>query len=244
MLTKSVRLLNPMRRMFSSSPLLVPLQSTQSQPPAEIRDGMPMTEQFFEKLQEEFDLYNEKCVNDLKEMNQNRITAILERNGVEGWDEGDNLEALTRTFNFDSFEQANFFMQQVGKFAETKDHHPEWSSTDGGKTINVRLTSHFAGNKVTLFDFELAEHMNKTYKASAKFNMFPRFDQSQLLSVAVGAGSLIFVMGAYTYLRDQHKVMSYTMLMSSTPMNQLEGESAENHAGYRNMRKDGQPIPT
>ena len=68
MLTKSARLAAPMRRMFSSSPLLVPLQ-TRSQAPAEIRDGMPLTTHFFEQLQTEFDQYNDKCVNDLKEMN-------------------------------------------------------------------------------------------------------------------------------------------------------------------------------
>ena len=121
---------------------------------------------------------------------------------MEGWDEGENLEALTKSFHFDSFEQANHFIQIVGNFAESKDHHPEWSSQNGGKTVSVRLTSHFAGNKVTLFDFELAENMNQTYKAAAKFNNFQRFDRRQILSVVVGAGSLAALMGVYTYMRD------------------------------------------
>ncbi len=34
---------------------------------------------------------------------------------------------------------------------------------DGGKTVEVRLTSHFAGNKVTRLDFQLAEAMNEAY---------------------------------------------------------------------------------
>jgi pterin-4a-carbinolamine dehydratase len=68
---------------------------------------------------------------------------------------------MTKSFSFKSIDHAQAFMQEVGKFCSQKDHHPEWSSSDKGKTVSVRLTSHFAGNKVTLFDFQLAEHMNK-----------------------------------------------------------------------------------
>ena len=60
---------------------------------------------------------------------------------------------LRRRFEFNSFEQATAFVQRVGQWADSKDHHPEWSIEDGGRTIAVTLTSHFAGNKVTLFDF-------------------------------------------------------------------------------------------
>ena len=121
-----------------------------------MNEGFPLTKAFFTKLEDGYKVYNEKCVNDLKEMNQTKITNIIERRGVEGWDEGDNLDALTKTFSFDSFEHANAFVQEVGKFCELKDHHPEWFSSEGGKTVSVRLTSHFANNKVTLFDFEVA----------------------------------------------------------------------------------------
>jgi pterin-4a-carbinolamine dehydratase len=41
------------------------------------------------------------------------------------------------------------------------DHHPEWKLSNNGLTVDVRLTSHFAGNKVTRLDFELAEAMNE-----------------------------------------------------------------------------------
>ena len=81
---------------------------------------------------------------------------------------------MTKTFEFTSFEQAQHFVQRVGKFCTKKDHHPEWQVTNGGKTVQVRLTSHFAGNKVTLYDFQLAEEMNKSFKITLReFWMHP-----------------------------------------------------------------------
>ena len=40
----------------------------------------------FEKKQIEYKEFNAKCSEELKEMNQNRITNIIERGGVEGWE--------------------------------------------------------------------------------------------------------------------------------------------------------------
>ncbi len=70
--------------------------------------------------------------------------------------------------------QAQYFVQRVGVFCSQKDHHPEWSIADGGKTVNVKLTSHFANNKVTLFDFQIAEHMNQQQQVTSKwFREYP-----------------------------------------------------------------------
>ena len=95
-------------------------------------------------------------------MNETRITNIIDAGGVDGWDHG-NLEVLKKTFEFESFERANDFIQEVGKFCETKDHHPQWSTSNGGKTVHVELTSHFANNTVTIFDFEVAQAMNNIF---------------------------------------------------------------------------------
>ena len=89
-------------------------------------------------------------------MNQNVITNIMDSGGHDGWETAENLDYMKKSFEFVSFEEANTFIQHVSKFCNEKDHHPEWSSSDGGKVVNVRLTSHFAGNKVTRLDFELA----------------------------------------------------------------------------------------
>ena len=46
---------------------------------------------------------------------------------------------------------------EVSRDAEAKNHHPECSITNGGKILNVKLTSHIADNTVTRLDFEMAE---------------------------------------------------------------------------------------
>lgn len=92
------------------------------------------------------------------------------------------------------------FIQAVGVFAESKDHHPEWQTMNGGKDVSVKLTSHFANNKVTLFDFEMAEAMNKEYKSSMKYSLYPRFTKSELISAAIALSSAVVLYGTYQYL--------------------------------------------
>ena len=97
---------------------------------------------------------------------------------------------MKRSFEFTSFEQAQHFVQRVAKFAQENDHHPEWSLTNGGKTVEVTLTSHFAGNKVTLYDFQLAQRMNRDFKITEKeFRQFPFLSRTTWASVFVFLGS-------------------------------------------------------
>ena len=218
-------------RSFAAAQLLVPLEK-KAYPPAELEEGFSITNAYLTNLQIAHDKYNEKCVNDLKEMNQTKITNIIESGGIEGWDDSANLDALTRTFQFESFEQANSFIQSVGKFCEKKDHHPEWSSSNGGKSVKVRLTSHFAGNKLTLYDFELAENMNKAYKEASKFNMYSQWDVNRLITLGVVVGSAATFYLANKWLVANNKIMDYNMLQVATPMNQIQGESYENHRSF------------
>ena len=110
---------------------------------------------------------------------------------------------MTKSFEFASFEQAQHFVQRVGRFCSETDHHPEWQTSNGGKTVTVKLTSHFAGNKVTLYDFQLAEAMNKSFKITAKeFRMFPQIKKTTTSSFliffgAFFAGSIMFNLGYY-----------------------------------------------
>ncbi len=50
----------------------------------------------------EFKEFNQRCSEELKEMNQNRITNIIERGGVEGWETAADLAHLQKSFNFAS----------------------------------------------------------------------------------------------------------------------------------------------
>jgi len=80
------------------------------------------------------------------------------------------LAYLQRTYSFSSVSQAQYFVQSVGRICSQQDHHPEWSVIEGGRTVQVKLTSHFAGNKVTLLDFQLAEHMNQQFTVTQKWH--------------------------------------------------------------------------
>ena len=123
-------------------------------------------------------------------MNKNIIEAIVSRGGVEGWDT--DMYALKKTFEFDSFQECQAFVKRVGIDAEAKDHHPEWKLL-GGKMVSVKLTSHFAQNTVTRLDFELAESMNNASdEVKQSFMMYPPFTSSQLASIKIGFGLVLF----------------------------------------------------
>lgn len=81
-----------------------------------------------------------------------------------------------------------------------KDHHPEWEVVDGGKVVNVRLTTHWAGNTITRSDFELAEQMNNASEMAGRFKQYQRFfweDTRQLASWQIGVAC--FILGSVAF---------------------------------------------
>ena len=60
-----------------------------------------MTQEFFMGLEREYAEYNDKCIADLQEMNDNKIANIKQAGGIDEWQEND-LDSLTRTFHFNS----------------------------------------------------------------------------------------------------------------------------------------------
>lgn len=68
-------------------------------------------------------------------------------------------QVLIRTFTFATFEDAMQFMQDATPFISKTDHHPTWSNTYN--RVEVKLTTHDAGNKVTEKDRELAKYLDK-----------------------------------------------------------------------------------
>ena len=183
-------------RCFSSG-LLVPLQ-VKTQCPAEI-ENPHISEHAHNQLLERYAEFNEQCKAEQKEMNNNIIENIANRGGTEGWDVDEF--SMTKSFEFGSFEECQAFVMRVAKDAEDKDHHPEWSLADGGKTVNVKLTSHFANNTVTRLDVQLAEDMNNAYtETRGSFKMFPMFSPSQWASIKIGAGLLTFGIFAIKFM--------------------------------------------
>jgi 4a-hydroxytetrahydrobiopterin dehydratase len=67
--------------------------------------------------------------------------------------------ALVKTFEFPSFREAMGFMVRVAFEAEAMNHHPEW--TNVYNRVDVRLSTHDAGDKVTAKDVELATRIQK-----------------------------------------------------------------------------------
>ena len=180
-------------RNFSST-LLVPLQAT-FDAPAEIQNRN-ISDYAHAQLQAKYAIFNEQCKSELQEMNKNIIENIVARGGTEGWDT--DMYAMQKGFEFDSFEESHAFCTRVARDAEAKDHHPEWSVSNGGKTVRVKLTSHFAQNTVTRLDFELAEAMNVAFtETRGTFKMFPRFSESEWVSLKIGVG--MFVLGAFFF---------------------------------------------
>jgi 4a-hydroxytetrahydrobiopterin dehydratase len=69
------------------------------------------------------------------------------------WKEENNT--LQKTFKFKDFKEAFGFMTRVALIAEKMDHHPNWSNVYN--KVEIQLSTHDAGNKVTEKDRKLAE---------------------------------------------------------------------------------------
>ena len=75
------------------------------------------------------------------------------------WKEENN--SLIKTFEFSSFEEAMQFMQNAIPFISETDHHPTWTNTYN--RMEVKLTTHDAGNKITEKDRKLAAYLDKLH---------------------------------------------------------------------------------
>jgi len=76
---------------------------------------------------------------------------------LPGWSEAKGRDAICKTFQFKSFNEAFAWMSRVALLAEKSDHHPEWLNVYG--RVDVTLSTHSAGG-VTEKDISLARKMN------------------------------------------------------------------------------------
>lgn len=72
---------------------------------------------------------------------------------LEGWRHED--DKLKKTFELSDFRAAISFIVRMAFYAEEMNHHPELENVYN--TVNVALTTHDAGGKVTETDIELAQ---------------------------------------------------------------------------------------
>lgn len=75
------------------------------------------------------------------------------------WEEKNN--ALHTSLKFKDFVEAFGFMTSVAILAEKQNHHPEWSNV--WNTVNIKLTTHDAGNTITEKDRVLAQSISDLY---------------------------------------------------------------------------------
>ncbi len=73
------------------------------------------------------------------------------------WKE-ENNELVTQV-KFKDFMEAFAFMTEIALIAEKMNHHPTWSNTYN--KVEIRLSTHDAGNTVTEKDRKLAESITK-----------------------------------------------------------------------------------
>lgn len=71
-------------------------------------------------------------------------------------------DKLQKTFKFKNFARAFGWMTEVAIHAEKMDHHPDWKNSYN--KVEVTLTTHAAGDKVTENDRKLAGIMDKLYE--------------------------------------------------------------------------------
>ena len=70
-------------------------------------------------------------------------------------------DALYKEFTFENFDKAFDFMGAVAKVAKRLDHHPKWSNE--WNKVQIWLSTHDTGSKVTKKDEELASEIDQIY---------------------------------------------------------------------------------
>jgi len=83
--------------------------------------------------------------------------------GLDGWQDVEGRDAITKTFQFTDFNAAFGFMSCCALMAERMDHHPEWFNVYG--RVEVTLTSHDMDGMTDL-DVELARFMDKAAQSA------------------------------------------------------------------------------
>jgi 4a-hydroxytetrahydrobiopterin dehydratase len=65
---------------------------------------------------------------------------------------------LCKSYSFNTFLDAFDFMSMVAIIAEEMNHHPWWSNEYN--KVEIKLSTHDAGNMVTDLDYELAKKID------------------------------------------------------------------------------------
>lgn len=86
-------------------------------------------------------------------LSQAEIQSALD--SLAGWSYQE--QSLQKTFVFQNFREAISFIVRLGFEAEALNHHPELKNVYN--KVEIRLTTHDAGNQVTAKDLQLARQI-------------------------------------------------------------------------------------
>ncbi|MBX3738952.1 MAG: 4a-hydroxytetrahydrobiopterin dehydratase [Candidatus Didemnitutus sp.] len=89
------------------------------------------------------------------------ITALA---GLPDWSHVDG--ALIREHEFPDFRDFIAFVTRASLIADAADHRPEWTAVR--RKLQIRLTTHDAGCRVTHRDVSLAQSLDRLFTAGGK----------------------------------------------------------------------------
>lgn len=92
-----------------------------------------------------------------KPLSNDQIKSSLSE--LTGWEHKD--DKLTKEFEFDNFRAAIAFINRIAFEAEEQVHHPEIFNVYN--TVNISLSTHDAGGKVTEKDVKLAKKIESLF---------------------------------------------------------------------------------
>ena len=92
----------------------------------------------------------------VEKLSESERTISLNR--LSGWDLVQDRDAIVKSFQFKTFNQAFGFMTRVALIAEKLNHHPEWFNVYN--RVDITLSTHDAGG-LTELDIQLAEKIDK-----------------------------------------------------------------------------------
>ena len=76
--------------------------------------------------------------------------------------ENNGGEKLVTELKFKNFDEAWEFMQKVALLAKELNHHPNWHNIYN--TVNIELTTHDLGNKISDKDILLSKKIKQAYE--------------------------------------------------------------------------------
>lgn len=150
------------------------------------------------------------------------------------WQEKDRQ--LYKKYVFKDFVEALEFINQVGDIAERRQHHPE--ITNSWNTVELRLSTHEEGGKITGKDHELAQEIDALFKTETAENVVQKTTEMKLYCDGGSRGNPGPSASGYVLMNHNDTVIKKSgVYLGITTNNQAEYQSLK--FGMEEARKLG-----